>query len=141
MWYDAPWGIAKGHHHLATPELNRWKAAQQAFAAVTPKPSCTLKWILELKTATLIIGKGLNIFLTASKWSTTWFSAYWWQRIAATVTATNASFIGRVLNADAAMACGGPKANRPSRFPKYHFYDPVQARDSMVPSLPARCSH
>ena len=36
MSYDAPWDIAKGHHHLATPEFDRWKAAQQGHAAVSP---------------------------------------------------------------------------------------------------------
>ena len=45
----------------------------------------------------------------ASTWSTTWFSAYLRQRIAAAITATNAVFIGRILNADAAAACGGFK--------------------------------
>jgi hypothetical protein len=42
---------------------------------------------------------------TAFTWSTTWLSTYWRKRIAAAVTATNAVFIGRILNADAAAAC------------------------------------
>ena len=77
----------------------------------------------------------------ASTWSTTWFSTYWQQRIAAAVTATNAVFIGRILNADAAAACGGFKANKPPRFPRYCFFDPRRARGSMVPSSAAGCSH
>jgi len=68
----------------------------------------------------------------ASPWSTTWFSTYWRQRIAGAVTATNAVFIGRILNADAAVACGGFKANKPSRFHKYYFFDKRRALGSMV---------
>ena len=33
MRYDAPWDIVKGHHHLATPELNRWDPELEARAA------------------------------------------------------------------------------------------------------------
>ena len=51
MRYDAPWGISKGHHHLATPELNCWKAAQQGYAAVSPTLTHTQKWVREPKTA------------------------------------------------------------------------------------------
>ena len=43
----------------------------------------------------------------APTWPTTWFSTYWRHRIAAAVTATNTVAIGRVLDADAAVACGG----------------------------------
>jgi hypothetical protein len=49
MRHDAPWEIVKGHHHLATPELDRWKAAQQAHAAVRPTPTGVPKWVYELK--------------------------------------------------------------------------------------------
>ena len=45
MRYDAPWDIVKGHHHLATPELDRWKAEQQAFPAVVRALSYVSKWI------------------------------------------------------------------------------------------------
>ena len=77
----------------------------------------------------------------ASAWSKTWLSTYWRQRIAAAVTAANAVFIRRVLNADAAAACRGLKASKLPRFPRYYFIDPRRARKSMAPSLPARCSH
>jgi hypothetical protein len=30
----APWDIVKGHHHPATPELDRWKAEEQAVLVV-----------------------------------------------------------------------------------------------------------
>jgi hypothetical protein len=56
MRYDAPWDIVKGHHHLATPELDRWKAAPQGHAAASPALIYSLKWVREPKTATLIIG-------------------------------------------------------------------------------------
>ena len=72
---------------------------------------------------------------TASTWSAIWLSRYWRQKIAAAVTATNAVFIGRILSADSAAACGGFKANRPSRYPRYYFFDPRRARKSMAPPL------
>ena len=53
-----------GHHHLATPELDRWKAAQQGHAAVSPALTHTQEWVRESKTTTFIIGKGLYIFPT-----------------------------------------------------------------------------
>ena len=81
--------------------------------------------------------------ITASTWYTTLFSTYWRQRIAAAATATNAVFIGRIHNADvaAAYSAGFFKASRSSRFPKYHFFDPRRARESMAPPLTAKCSH
>jgi len=56
MRYDAPWDIVKGHHHLATPELDRWKAAQQGHAAVSPTLTHTQKWVRKSKTTPFIIG-------------------------------------------------------------------------------------
>jgi len=56
------------------------------------------------------------------------------QKISAAVTATNAVFIGWILNADAAAVCGGFKAKKPSLFPKCHIFDPGHARGSMVSS-------
>ena len=56
--------IVLDHHHLATPELDRWKAAQQGHAAVSPALTHTQKWVREPKTTTLIIGGGLTLFST-----------------------------------------------------------------------------
>ena len=56
--------IVLDHHHLATPELDRWKAAQQGHAAVPPTPSDAQKWLHEPKTSTFIIGGGLTLFPT-----------------------------------------------------------------------------
>ena len=58
----APWGIVKSHHHLATLELDRWEAVQQAFPAAVTALSYDSKWILYLKTSPFTIEKGLYIF-------------------------------------------------------------------------------
>ena len=75
--------------------------------------------------------------VTAPTWSNKWFSIYWRQRVVVATTATNSVFTGRILNADAAAACSGFKANRPSRLPRYCFFGPRRARGSMVPSSAA----
>ena len=36
------------HHHLATPDMGRWTAAQQAHTAVHPRSSYALEWVLQL---------------------------------------------------------------------------------------------
>jgi len=48
--------IVLDHHHLATPELDRWKAAQQGNAAVNPTLTHTQKWVRKSQTTTFIIG-------------------------------------------------------------------------------------
>ena len=58
MRYDAPWDILKGHRHLATPELGRWKAAQQGHAAVPSTLTNNLNWAHEPKTTTFITTPG-----------------------------------------------------------------------------------
>ena len=78
---------------------------------------------------------------TAPTWTNTWSSTYRRLRIVAALTATNVVFIGLILNADAAAVRGGFKAKKLSRFPRFCFLDPRQARRSMAPSLAARCSH
>ena len=59
---------------------------------------------------------------------------YWRQQIAAAVKAKDTVFVGQIPNADAAAACGGFKASKPTRFPKYNFFDPRLARGSMAQS-------
>jgi len=61
MRYDAPWGIVKGHHHLATPELDRWKAAQQGHAAVSPTLTHTQNGFVNQKQPHLSLEKD-NIY-------------------------------------------------------------------------------
>jgi len=39
MRYDAPWGIVKGYHNLATPELDRREAELEAHAAAVSTQS------------------------------------------------------------------------------------------------------
>jgi len=53
----APWDILKGHHHLATPKLDRWEAEHQAFPAAVPALGYDSKWILYLKTSAFNTGK------------------------------------------------------------------------------------
>jgi len=56
MRHGAPMDIVLDHHHLATPELDRWKAAQQGNAAVSPTLTHTQKWVRKSQTTTFIIG-------------------------------------------------------------------------------------
>ena len=59
----------------------------------------------------------------ASTWSTTWFSAFWRQRIFKASTATSAAFVARALLADQAAAFEGPRPRKPqSRFPRHYYY-------------------
>ena len=61
MRYDAPWDIVKGHHHLATPELDRWDPELEARAAVLKYFGYAPNWILYPKTSTLRVGPGLHL--------------------------------------------------------------------------------
>ena len=63
MSSNAPREIVKGHHHLATPELDRGKAELEAFTAAVPQRRATSRsGFSNKKTSTIIIGIGLHIF-------------------------------------------------------------------------------
>jgi hypothetical protein len=71
-----------------------------------------------------------------STWNTTWFSAFWRQRISSTVTATNATFVNRILQRDAVAQQGGPCTAKASPCPRFYNYDPKQNRRSIIHRCP-----
>jgi len=70
---------------------------------------------------------------TDSTWNTTWFSAFWRQRISSTVTATNAALIIRIsdmvlqyqsiLQRDSVFQQDGPSIAKAPPYPRFYYYD------------------
>ena len=67
---------------------------------------------------------------TDSTWNTTWFSAFWRQRISSTVTATNAAFVNRILQRDSVFQQDGPSIAKAPPYPRFYNYDPKLNRRS-----------
>jgi hypothetical protein len=67
-----------------------------------------------------------------STWNTTWFSAFWRQRISSTVTATNAAFVNRIPQRGTVVQHDGPSIAKVPPYPRFYNYDPKQNRRSTI---------
>ena len=66
-----------------------------------------------------------------STWSTTWFSTFWRQRISSAITATNASYVDRILRADVA-ASQFRDGQTASSHGVCYYYDPNRSSREVV---------
>ena len=71
-----------------------------------------------------------------STWNTTWFSTFRRQRVSSTATATNATFVNRILQRGAVAQQGGPCTAKASPCPRFYNYDLKQNQRSIIHRCP-----
>jgi len=122
--------IVKAHDALFIP------FAMSTNGALGPEASKFLTMVIKfVKTAGMFSMRHSHQDVE-STWNTTWFSTFWRQRISSTVTATNATFVNRILQRDAVSQQGGPCTAKASPCPRFYNYDLKQNRRSIFHHFP-----